>query len=73
MEIVDMRCARCNHPMKTAAASITTRNGLCCVGPRCARFMGLLIATAKVPKTKTRRLIRCVEVQDDQIALEGFA
>ena len=49
----------------------TTRNGLCCYGPKCARLMGLIDTK---PKTKTTRWqIRCVEVQDEQQALEGFA
>ena len=68
-----MMCARCHRRMSTATALITTQHGVCGYGPKCARLMGLLIATVKVPKLKTRWRIRSVEVQDDQQAIEGFA
>ena len=49
-----MKCAMCNRPLTTAAASIPTRGGPINYGPVCASKAGLVQRTSHVQKKAPR-------------------
>ena len=61
-----MRCARCNRPMLTPAATVSTHKGAKQYGPKCARAMGILETAARA--SAPVRVVRQDDGQTDWVA-----
>lgn len=51
-----MFCNRCKRPLRKATATITTRDGVVYIGPRCAVLMQLIDPPRKSDRPRARRV-----------------